>query len=112
MDPGGGNSMNSMNLGLLAVIIGMGLVTYLPRMIPVYILKKLSLPPSIKRWLNSIPYAVLGALIFPGILTINQNPAVGLAGGSIACILAFFRLPIMVIIGGAILTVWLVQTLL
>jgi branched-subunit amino acid transport protein len=96
---------------LLVIIIGMGIVTYLPRLLPVFILESISLPPSIRRWLNSIPYAALGALIFPGILTINPNPAVGLIGGAIACLLALLRLPILAVISVSIAGVWLVQLL-
>lgn len=44
------------------MIIGMALVTYLPRMLPLVILHKLDLPPLLIRWLRLVPPAVLAAL--------------------------------------------------
>ncbi|SEM67338.1 AzlD domain-containing protein [Lihuaxuella thermophila] len=93
---------------LILVVVGMGIVTFLPRLFPVFILEKLSLPPLVERWLKSIPYAALGALIFPGILTIDpSNPWIGVTGGIVACVLALLRLPILAVIAGSILTAWL-----
>lgn len=44
------------------IIIGMALVTYLPRMLPLVVLNKMELPPLLIRWLRLIPPAVLAAL--------------------------------------------------
>ncbi|MBA4492730.1 AzlD domain-containing protein [Paenactinomyces guangxiensis] len=98
-----------MNVGqMMLIVVGMAVVTYLPRLLPVFILEKLSLSPAFGRWLNSIPYAALGALIFPGILSIDAaNPWIGLIGGAVACLFAILRLPILVIIIGSIFAVWL-----
>lgn len=90
---------------LILIVVGMGIVTFLPRLFPVFILEKLFLPPSFERWLKSIPYAALGALIFPGILTVDPaNPWIGVSGGVVACVLAMLRLPILAVIAGSILT--------
>lgn len=95
---------------IILVIVGMAIVTFIPRLLPVFILDKLSLPPAFERWLKSIPYAALGALIFPGILTVDvSNPWVGVIGGIVACIIAFLRLHLLLVIMGAILAVWLTQ---
>src|SRR5699024_42305 len=51
------------------IIIGMSLVTMIPRVIPTFIVDKLRFRDWINRWLNAIPYAALGALIFPGVLS-------------------------------------------
>ena len=51
---------------LLLIILGMAVVTYLPRMLPVLIIDRFTPPAWLNRWLKSIPYAALGALIFPG----------------------------------------------
>ncbi len=48
------------------LILGMMLVTMLPRIIPFYAFKTEDLPPFIRAFLNYIPYTVLGALILPG----------------------------------------------
>ncbi len=46
----------------------MGLVTYLPRYIPLYILTKVKIPRILVVWLSYVPVAVLAALIAPGLL--------------------------------------------
>lgn len=55
-----------MNSSIVWMIVGMGIVTYLPRMIPLVFLEKLKLPSFIQGVLKNVPYAILGALIFPG----------------------------------------------
>ncbi|TFJ93499.1 AzlD domain-containing protein [Lentibacillus salicampi] len=93
---------------ILAIIIGMALVTMVPRVIPAFIVDKLAFRDWVNRWLNAIPYAALGALIFPGILTvIPDQPLIGLLGGVAAIILAYFGLNVILVVIGAILTVFL-----
>mgnify|MGYP001198261942 CR=1 FL=1 len=100
-------------MGLFLIILAMGLVTFLPRVLPVFLLDKYALPPWAIRWLKGVPYAALGALIFPGILTVDPNrPWVGLAGGAAAFLLALLKLPLLAVIGGALLTVILITTFL
>jgi len=52
---------------------GMFLATYLPRLLPLLMTRELPFPGSVsrwvRRWLRYFPYAALGALIFPGILS-------------------------------------------
>lgn len=55
--------------GILAIILGMALVTYLPRMLPLVVLSRLKLPPLLQRWLEYVPVAVLSALLATGLLT-------------------------------------------
>ena len=52
-----------MDKTILLMIIGMGLVTYLPRMIPLVALGQLKLPVFVQNVLKNVPYATLGALI-------------------------------------------------
>ncbi len=49
-------------------ICGMGVVTYLPRLLPMLLLSNRSLSPWITRWLNFVPATVLAALLAPGLL--------------------------------------------
>lgn len=49
------------------MIIGMGLVTYIPRMLPLAVFHRVKLPPFLQGVLKNVPYATLGALIVPGI---------------------------------------------
>lgn len=50
---------------VLIAILGMALVTYLPRMLPLVVLSRFNLPPLLLRWLSFIPVAVLAALLAP-----------------------------------------------
>ena len=60
----------------LAVIIGMGLVTFLPRWLPLVYLTKRNLPPWLVEWLDLIPAAILSALLLPELLTSGAPRAV------------------------------------
>lgn len=53
---------------LLITILGMALVTYLPRLLPAWTLRGRALPPVIMAWLRYIPAAVLAALLLPSLL--------------------------------------------
>ncbi|WP_085521933.1 AzlD domain-containing protein [Tuberibacillus sp. Marseille-P3662] len=76
------------------IVIGMGVVTYVPRMLPLTALHNTRLPKPIQAVLRNVPYAVLGALVFPNILIINApgllqtTPSDWLFGG-IGAITAF-----------------------
>lgn len=93
---------------IILIVIGMSLVTMIPRMIPAFIVDKLQFRPWINKWLNAIPYAALGALIFPGILTVkSEEPHIGIIGGIIAIVLSYIGLNIILVVIGAIITVFL-----
>lgn len=49
-------------------IVGMTLVTYVPRVAPVLALASRSLPEPLMRWLSYVPTAVLSAMLFPSLL--------------------------------------------
>ncbi|GFN22032.1 AzlD domain-containing protein [Thermanaeromonas sp. C210] len=69
-----------MDKNIWLVIIGMALVTYLPRMLPLVLLSRVRLPDIFLRWLGYIPAAVLAALLAPalflpeGKLALAGNP--------------------------------------
>jgi branched-subunit amino acid transport protein len=54
---------------VIPVIIGMGIVTYIPRWLPLFLLTRHPLPPWLIDWLDFIPAAILSALILPAIVT-------------------------------------------
>lgn len=58
-----------MRPGILLVVIGMSVVTYLPRWLPLYWLSRRSMPAWFRDWLDFIPAAILSALILPALLT-------------------------------------------
>ena len=53
----------------LILVIGMGLVTYLPRWIPLFLLSRRNLPQLVIEWLDLIPAVILSALLFPSLVT-------------------------------------------
>lgn len=54
-------------------IMGMLLVTYLPRLLPVWLLATRKLPEVVITWLRYVPAAVLAAMLFPAILLQGQK---------------------------------------
>jgi branched-subunit amino acid transport protein len=100
-----------MNVALL--ILGMALVTYIPRLLPALFLDRFQFPGWFDRWLKSIPYAALGALIFPGVLLVDQDrPLIGLLGGLTALGLSLLNLHVTLVMAGSITAVLLFQFLL
>lgn len=52
----------------LLLFLGMALVTYLPRFLPLYVLSRIQIPRPFALWLSYVPVAVLAALVAPGLL--------------------------------------------
>ncbi|GLO65569.1 MULTISPECIES: AzlD domain-containing protein [Oceanobacillus] len=97
---------------IIAMILGMFIVTMLPRLIPVFIVEKVQFRPWVNRWLLAIPYAALGALIFPGVLSVvPDRPFVGLLGGLIAILLSLFGLNVVFVVIGSILSIYIMINL-
>jgi len=98
-------------MNILILIIGMAVVTYIPRLLPALFLDRIQFPDWFQKWLKSIPYAALGALIFPGVMLVEKDqPLLGLAGGLAAFMLALLNLHIILVMVGAITVVILLQT--
>lgn len=94
---------------IMLVIVGMSLVTYIPRAVPLVALTNVRVPGLLKRFLQNIPYAALGALIFPDILSSTGDVTLSLAGGICALLLAYLELNLVVVIAGSIGTVYLLH---
>lgn len=54
------------------IIVGMMLVTYIPRYLPIASLSSKTLPQGVIKWLQLIPAAVLAAMLFPS-LVLSHN---------------------------------------
>ena len=92
-----------MRTDILILVLGMTLVTYIPRMLPAVLLEKLRFGSKAEKFLQLIPYTAMAALVFPGILTMDAaRPYIGLAGGAAAALLAWKRLPVIVCVLAAI----------
>lgn len=59
-------------------IVGMGAVTYFPRVLPMLLLSGRNLAPWISRWLSFVPATVLAALLAPGLLSPEGKLDLGL----------------------------------
>jgi len=93
--------MNERNIFLMILL--MGLMTYIPRMIPAALVNKIRFGPRLEKFLKLIPYTAMSALIFPGVITVDAaNPWIGIAGGGIAAVLALKKCPVMLCVLAAI----------
>ena len=54
-------------------LVGMLLVTYVPRFLPLFFLANRSLPNVVHRWLGYVPSAVLAAMLFPSLFVKNKQ---------------------------------------
>lgn len=57
-------------------MVGMAIVTYLPRLLPTLFLSGRTLRPVIAAWLRLIPPAVLAAMLVPSLLVREERLAV------------------------------------
>lgn len=56
----------------IILVMGMGLVTYLPRWLPLIVLAQRRLPDWLVEWLDLIPAAILSALLLPLLVTTGE----------------------------------------
>jgi branched-subunit amino acid transport protein len=56
----------------LVVIVGMGVVTYVPRWFPLVFLTRRRLPLWLVEWLDFIPASILSALVVPYLITTGE----------------------------------------
>lgn len=55
------------------IVIGMALVTYIPRMVPLVVISKVELPKIIKSWLKYIPVSILSTLLTIDLITYEET---------------------------------------
>lgn len=88
---------------IIILILGMALVTYIPRAIPAVLVDKMHFGAKMEKFLKLIPYTAMAALIFPGVFIVNDsNPVIGIVGGVTAGVLAWRKCPVMVCVLAAI----------
>lgn len=63
---------------ILLTILGMMLVTYLPRLVPLWFLSSRSLPGLAVTWLRYVPVAVLSAMLWPALVVRGSGVDLGL----------------------------------
>ncbi len=75
-----------MRVEVVATILGMALITYATRAGGVWLMGRIQPTPRLERWLESLPGAILAALVAPAALA--AGPAEALATALIALIAA------------------------
>lgn len=70
--------MMTVRPAILALFVGMALVTYLPRMLPLVVLSRFQLPAWLLRWLSFVPVAVLSALLAKELMVSDGRLALSL----------------------------------
>lgn len=96
-----------MKTDILVLILGMAVVTYIPRAIPAVLIGKIHFHPKMEKFLQLIPYTAMAALIFPGVFLVDAaRPEIGIIGGIVAGVLAWKKLPAMVCVLAAIAAVF------
>lgn len=87
-------------------IVIMALVTYVPRVLPMLLFRKPIESKFILDFLDYIPYTVLGAITFPGIIYSTGNYITAVAGTFVAILLALKKQNLVVVAIGAIVAVY------
>lgn len=76
----------------LSLIIGMGIATYIPRLVPLLFLTDKEVNPKLRRFLQYIPYTSLTILIIRGIVTADSNMILPtIVGIALAGIVSYFK---------------------
>lgn len=64
------------------LILGMAVVTYIPRLLPMLLLSKKEISPSFSRWMTYIPVSIFAALVASDIFfwsgSFNVNPVINI----------------------------------
>jgi branched-subunit amino acid transport protein len=92
------------------MIFGMFVVTYVPRMLPLVLTKDLHFPPIVEKWLSFIPYAALGALIFPGVMTVTaEAPWIGFVAAACTFLVAWYIRQMIVVLISSVVFLFILQ---
>lgn len=84
-------------MSIAIYIAVMAVVTYLIRMLPFTLFRRKIESRFIRSFLYYIPYAVLSAMTIPAIFYATGNVLTSAVGAAVAVILAYLRLPLIVV---------------
>lgn len=76
---------------IFTYILIMAIVTYIPRAVPIALMKKEIKSKFIKSFLYYIPYTVLGSMTFPAVFYSTGNIYTGIIGTIVGITLAYFN---------------------
>ncbi len=95
-----------MNIPLL--IFGMAVVTFIPRILPAFIVDKIRLNKYVERFLKLIPYTAMAALVFPGVIGVGgERWYIGVIGAVAAILLSLIpKIPSWVVVIVSVLAIF------
>ena len=94
---------------LIPLIMGMAAVTYIPRLIPFFLVGSSKLPQRLDAFLKCIPVAAIGALIIPGVFdAVPGQPVAALCGIGFTLVMGLWRGGIIIPVLGAVGVTYLV----
>jgi branched-subunit amino acid transport protein len=90
------------------MVMGMCLVTYIPRLIPLLLMQQIQLPAFLERFLRFIPFAALGALVFPQVFFSagEENWFPATIATAVCMALAWFRVNVVIVVLAGILVTY------
>lgn len=100
-----------MNKTLTAVVL-MAVVTYISRVVPIVFFRNKLNSMFIRSFLYYVPFSVLGAMTFPGILYSTDRLLSAVFGLATALFLAYLENGLLRVALGGILAVYLIELLL
>lgn len=97
----------------MLLVLGMALVTYLPRLIPLMLIKKGKTNENLKQFLTFIPYTSLSILIIRGILTSSSDMRIPTIVGILAAaLIAYIQNNLILSVMGGILAAFIIINIL
>lgn len=97
---------------ILISVFLMAIVTYIPRVAPLALFKNKIQSRFLTAFLGYVPFAVLGAMIFPDILASTGNFTSSIVGLAVAAILAYFEKSLLQVAIFAIIAVYACELIL
>lgn len=97
---------------VLTAVAVMAIVTYIPRMLPLTLMRRKIHNPFIRSFLYYVPYAVLAAMTIPGILYSTAGLVSALVGLAAAAFLAYQNKGLLIVALGAVFVVFVTEQLL
>jgi branched-subunit amino acid transport protein len=96
---------------IATAVLLMAVITYLPRVTPMILVKGRLKSRFLRSFLYYVPYAALGAMTFPAILHSTGSVGSAVVGMVIALVLAYLERGLLEVAIGAIAVVYLVKCL-
>lgn len=92
-------------------IVVMAVVTYIPRALPLTFFRRKIESPWLHSFLHYVPYAVLGAMVFPAIFYSTDSVVTASIGFGVAVVLALMEKSLLFVAIGGVVAVYFVSLL-